>query len=377
MKTSRRVCIIQPVMKAYRVSFFEKLADDLRAHGVVLQVVYGRPWPEEAQRGDNVSLPSPLGQEVPTWVLGGKLFVQPHLWPWLQADLVIIEHANKHLLSWLLLALRALGLKRLAFWGHGRDSKADPAAMGERIKRRSLHAVDWWFAYSAGAAAYVAKQGFDRGRITVVENAVDTRVLREQLNSIGGAEVENLRAQLGWLPGEPVAVYCGSLYTNKRLDLLFHSADLLHQRQSGYRLLIIGGGPMQADVQAFCASRPWVRAVGPRFGRDKALHLRLASLWLNPGALGLGILDAFVAGLPMVTTTNPGHGPEIEYLEDGVNGLVLAPDATAFAQGVADLLDQPQRLAAQQSAARAAGGRYAIETMVKNFSTGVRQCLAR
>lgn len=374
----RRVCIIQPVMKGYRLSFFEKLATDLRGHGIALQVVYGRPWPEEAKRGDNVSLPSPLGREVPTFQFwGGKALFQPSLRPWLGADLVIIEHANKHLLSWGLLALRSLGLKRLAFWGHGRDSKADPQSRGERVKRRTLHMADWWFAYSAGAAAYVQAQGFDARRITVVENAVDTRALRELIASVDDDELSARRQQLQLREGDPVGLYCGSLYANKRLDLLFDAADRVRARHPRFQLLVMGGGPLLPEVQQHAARRPWVHVLGPMFGRDKALHLRLASLWLNPGALGLGILDGFVAGLPMATTTNPGHGPEIEYLHDGHNGLVTPADGQAYGEALADLLADPPRLRCLQQAARIDGQRYAIETMVDNFSRGVRQCLSQ
>ncbi len=372
----KRVCIVQGVIKGYRLTFFEQLDAELARHGVQLQVVYGQPLAAEALRGDNADLPPPLGCKVASLALpGGKGLLQATVLPWMRADLVIVEHANKHLLNWVLLLLRFFGLKRLAFWGHGRDSQADPQSRGERLKRRTLYWVDWWFAYTAGAAAYVAQQGFDPARITAVGNAIDTRTLANELASIGDDELASRRAQLDLSASDPVAVYCGSLYANKRLDILFDAADLLHAQNGRFKLLILGGGPLQDDVKTFCEGRPWAHQLGPLFGRSKALHLKLAQLWLNPGALGLGILDAFVAGLPMITTTNPGHGPEIEYLRHGHNGLILPAEAAAFASSVAALLADPLKLAQMRTAAVQDARSYSIEAMVENYARGVRSAL--
>lgn len=373
----QRVCIIQPVMKQYRISFFSKLNELLVSDGIQLQVVYGTPWPQEALRNDHAELAPPVGRKVPSRMLGGKLFWMPVARPWLEADLVVVEHANKHALNFLLAAMQCLRLKRVAYWGHGRDLQATPDSLGERYKRRSLHWADWWFAYTGDAARYVAGQRFDPARITVVQNAIDTAELRSQLAGVSDETRAALRTRLGWPEDSRIAVYCGSLYPNKRLDWLMEACDRVYQQRPSFRLLIVGGGPMAPEVEAFVRERKWAHWAGPRFGQEKADYLGAAELWLNPGLVGLGILDAFCAGLPLLTTDLPLHGPEIEYLEDGRNGLMVAPDPDAFAQAITGLLDDPARLAAMRTAAELSSRRYSIETMAENFATGVKQCLGR
>ena len=373
----RSLCIIQPVMKQYRVPFFAELEHLLAMHKVTLEVVYGTPWKGEDTRGDHADLPAPLGMRVKSVILFRKLLLIPVLRPWLKADLVVVEHANKNLLNYLLVVLRGLGLKRVAYWSHGCDRQADPASSGERFKRRSLHWADWWFAYTADSAEYLASQGFPRACITVVENALDTRALRVELADVGEAERAAVRVAFGWSADDPVAVYCGSLYANKRLDLLFAAADRVHDVIPAFRLIIIGGGPLAEEVEAFSRSRLWVRAVGPKFGREKSVLLSMASMWLNPGALGLGILDAFCAGLPMLTTRRSTHGPEIEYLRNEENGLLLDDTAEAFADGMLRLLREPELAVRLRSGAAASARRYSIETMADNFAEGVRACLSR
>lgn len=369
------VCIIQPVMKGYRQPFFTGLAARLSQAGITLEVVYGTPWQEEAKRGDHVELPPPLGRKVESRMLFGKLFLQPVLRPWLTADLVIVEHANKHVLNYLLASLQVSGVKRIAYWGHGRDRQVNAYAWGERFKRRSLHWADWWFAYTAAAAAYVAAQGFPADCITVVENAVDTRALCDDLATVSEDELHDARVGLGWNGEEQVAVFCGSLYHNKRLDLLFDAANRVHREVPLFRLLIIGGGPLAGEVESFASGRPWVKHVGPTFGHEKTILLRLATMWLNPGALGLGILDAFCAGLPMLTTKQMTHGPEIEYLHHGQNGLLLDASAQAYASGILQLLGDAAFQGHLRNGALASSQRYSIETMVENFAVGVERCL--
>jgi glycosyltransferase involved in cell wall biosynthesis len=221
----------------------------------------------------------------------------------------------------------------------------------------------------------VAQQGFDPARITVVQNAIDTRELRECLADVADVERSQLLDELGWPADCRIAIYCGSLYENKRFDLLMESADSVHQHHPAFRLLIVGGGPMSKQIEAYARQRAWVHWAGPKFGREKAAFLSLAEMWLNPGLVGLGILDAFCARLPLLTTDLPLHSPEIEYLEPGINGLITAPQASAFAEAIESLLNHSAKLGRMRAAAEAASHRYSIETMAQNFATGVERCL--
>lgn len=369
------VCVIQPVMKQYRVPFFIELEKSLAAKGIEMVVVYGIPWRGEAERGDHADLPSPLGLRINSTMLFRRLLLIPVIQPWWRADLVVVEHANKNILNYLLAIVYGLGLKRVAFWSHGLDRQADPASLGERFKRLTLHWANWWFAYTAESGAYVTGQGFPANRITIVENAIDTRTLREDLKAVSEAELDAVRTAFGWHGDEQVAVFCGSLYRNKRLDILFEAADQVHRVAPLFRLLILGGGPLADEVTQFASNRSWVKAVGPKFGHEKTILLKLAQMWLNPGLVGLGILDAFCAGLPVLTTDLPLHSPEIEYLVEGENGLIVQPTVEDFADVIMRLLKDTALLDHLQNGALMAAERYSIETMVENFAVGVERCI--
>jgi glycosyltransferase involved in cell wall biosynthesis len=56
---------------------------------------------------------------------------------------------------------------------------------------------------------------------------------------------------------------------------------------------------------------------------------------------GYVTLEAFLARKPVVTTTDAG-GP-LEFVEDGVNGFVVEPNAEALAAAIARLANDPAR----------------------------------
>jgi glycosyltransferase involved in cell wall biosynthesis len=136
-------------------------------------------------------------------------------------------------------------------------------------------------------------------------------------------------------------------------------------------LIIVGGGPEEGAVRSLVGGLDWVHLVGPQFGKSKAELLALSDVFLLPGRVGLAILDAFAAGLPMLSTRLPIHGPEMEYLEEGVNGLTSEPGVNEYADAVASVLVDPGRLRKLQKGATASSEKYSIEKMVDNFKLGI------
>jgi glycosyltransferase involved in cell wall biosynthesis len=77
----------------------------------------------------------------------------------------------------------------------------------------------------------------------------------------------------------------------------------------------------------------------------------------------------------MITTAESQHGPEIAYLEDGVNGLVVRGGAAEYAAAVVAMLSDGDRYAALRQAALQSAGRYTLNNMVARFCDGIERCL--
>jgi glycosyltransferase involved in cell wall biosynthesis len=371
-----RVTAIVANVKQFRSTFYPTLQQRLATRGIELTVVYSDPGDAERAKGDSIDVPPPLGHKVPRLYLArGRLLLQAlPLTELAQSDLVILVQSTGYVLNYPLLALSRLGLKKVAFWGHGYNHQGDPASFSERLKRRLASWPDWWFAYTSRTTRYLVEQGMDPARITTIENAVDTRGFAADVQSVTPAEMEELRRKLRLGPG-PLALYCGSLYREKRVPFLLDVAEQLRANVPGFQLLVVGAGSEAELVRAHAERTPAVSYAGPLFGREKAVCFRIAQLFLNPGVVGLSILDAFAAGLPFVTTADAAHGPEIEYLANDENGLLLPTDAHAFVEAVTGLLEEPGRLARLTRGSRLSSERYSLENMISNVERGIVQCL--
>jgi glycosyltransferase involved in cell wall biosynthesis len=289
-------------------------------------------------------------------------------------DLTIVTQENKLLYNHLMLMLPRRG--KLAFWGHGANLQSTrPHGMLERYKRWTTTRVDWWFAYTEMSADLVKRTRFPDDRVTILNNAVDTTALRQQVDSITPEETSALLQSLG-LTAAPTAIYIGSLYADKRLDFLTQAAEQIRRRVPGFQLIIVGDGPERSFIERWCGYYPWARWVGVKFGRDKALHMSAAQLMLNPGLVGLGILDSFAGRIPMVTTHSGNHSPEISYLQHGVNGLVLPYDVGNYVDACVKLFTEPASLAALRKACDESAAVYTVDNMAKNFADGIAHCLA-
>jgi L-malate glycosyltransferase len=369
----RRVAFLSAHVKHYRLPFFEALYEALQADDIEMRVVYGTANSKHAERRDNVSLPATYGRKVPSFWIADRAVYHFAWREIVAADLVITPNENKLLLNPLLLAMRAVGMKNVAFWGKGTIAPAALTEPGEWARFHTANAVDWWFAYTASSSRNLRARGVTCGT-TATGNAIDTTQLRRDIAAISPDCLRNTRASMGIGFG-PVGVFCGNLSANKHLDLLFAAAKLIHDSIPEFSLLMIGNGPEREYVERVAAHERYIRYAGPRIGAEKALLLKMADVFLLPGAVGLAILDSFAAGLPLLTTDLSGHGPEISYLEDGHSGLITAHDPQTYADAVIGLLRNRPMLAKLRAGATESGYQYGIENMVQNFRRGILSCL--
>jgi glycosyltransferase involved in cell wall biosynthesis len=370
-----RVLIIQEQMKEYRVPFFIRLSDALQQDGILLRVAYSEPKGWDG-RNDSCDLPSNIGRKVRgRWMLGGRVLYQPLLREILRADLVIAQEANKHLLNYLLVLVSTLGFKRISFWGFGANRNENRLVFSEWIRKKIVSKVDWYFAYTRSAVECLVAKGVRRERITVVENAVDTQEFSDLVGAIDDSEICLKKKQFGIEEASCIGLYCGVLSPDKGIDFLLRAAVLVRQQLPSFHLLVAGGGPEHEKVSLAASTHPWIHYLGPTFGRDKAMLFKMAGVVLLPGRVGLAILDAFAAGLPLLTIQVSYHGPEIEYLEDGRNGLMVKNDVSLYASRVVSVLSDASLREKFQRAASDSGRRYSIDAMVSNFRNGIRACL--
>jgi glycosyltransferase involved in cell wall biosynthesis len=375
-KQRPRAVVVQRSLPPYRIPLFEILRARLEDDGIRLDLVHGSA--EEVKAGT-----IPWAHTVNNRVLsinGRDLTWQPCLRFLRGADLVIVEQATRLLVNYLLLGKQLAGMTNVALWGHGRNfQESSSSRIGEAIKRTLSRRVHWWFAYTDQSAAVVRNLGFPSDRITVVQNSIDTEpLINEKLRLRGdAAALRHLRSALN-LHSPNVGVYVGSLYKEKRLDFLLEAGSEIRRQVPDFELLIIGAGPEGPFIAAASQENQWIRWVGPKFDADKAACMSLAKVMLLPALAGLAVIDSFALEVPLVTVDSAGHGPEIDYVRGGVNGVWL-PARTGpheYAEVVASILQDDSVIERLRRGCREAAAKYTLEEMIERYAQGIRRAIA-
>jgi glycosyltransferase involved in cell wall biosynthesis len=187
-----------------------------------------------------------------------------------------------------------------------------------------------------------------------------------------GPSSAQLRRELG-LGTAAVVVSVTRMTRLKGIPALLKAAALVHQARPDVRFLLVGPreseGPLAVAQAEIDRHAPYVIALGPR--SDVPALLRIADLFAFPTEYREGVprvlLEASLAGLPIVTTGMPGC---CDVIRDGWNGFVVPPRAPRFlATRIIDLLNNRQT--AREMASRAAERvrqEFGLRTIVARYA---------
>jgi glycosyltransferase involved in cell wall biosynthesis len=326
-----------------------------------------------ARRGDLRG--GPWARDLPTsWVtLGGREIPRRRIGSimrQIRPDLVVVEQALHNPETYLLLCRHAVGRCGVAMWGHGRSYSTTQSAPEAALKQWLTRRGDWFFAHTQEGADHVVAHGFPRPRVSVLNNTIDTERLRVDLDAVDPGQLDAFRQEHALIPGR-TALFLGGVDERKGIAFLLESARIAGELMPGFVLLIAGDGDSMPAARVAQADGFPVRLLGRTDGHVKALALRAADVLAIPEQVGLVAVDALVSGRPIITTDEPSHGPEFEYLVPGQTSVVAAHTAADYAHALASTLIATDRLADMQAAARRASHRYTLDAMVDSFVQGV------
>lgn len=231
---------------------------------------------------------------------------------------------------------------------HGcyRDSRAATAPV---VLSMGLHRTAWKSMVSAYVFVSESQRdllrgaGLDSERVFVRHNLIPHR---------------DRPVRADWHDGGSPAtvVYAGRLDEAKGVRLLMAGWDRYRDEagDTGLRLVVVGGGPLEDEVTAWAADRPSVEVTGPVSADRCADLISGARAVLLPSAweetFGLVAIEAMAAGVPPVATE---HGSFPELITHGVDGMLFRPnDPGALAAAVADVADNPRDYAGYGDRAR-------------------------
>jgi glycosyltransferase involved in cell wall biosynthesis len=303
-------------------------------------------------------------------------------------DAIVIGHEVKYLASVALaLLFRARG-KPVLLWGFGphvdalKEFRSPMSRWIGRIvtcaQTLMLRVATDYLAYTEGGAAHATEAGMPKDRVAVLNNTIE---LSGEIAAHARAQLLDraaLRRDMGLSEGSVVFLFVGRMNAAKRVDALIEAVQELRQQPgASIEVLIVGSGPDDAKLRSRAAGAGWCHFLGPIHDTVVLSRIfRVSDAVVIPGYVGLAVNHAFAHGLPVITTRSETHSPEIEYIQDGVNGLILSSlrDLGDGLRAFAASDDLRRKLAAGALLSRA---KLDLQRMAEAFDGGVRRALER
>lgn len=214
-----------------------------------------------------------------------------------------------------------------------------------------------------------ARLGYPSDKVRVVRNGISLTPFQEPIQ-------ENPRQKLNLPQGIPLVITVCRLYKPRDFPTLLEAFARLGEQQEAH-LLIVGDGPYRPGIEALVDRldlRNKVALLG--FRRDIPMLLSASDLFVlstaHWEALGLSILEAMAAGLPVVASRVGGIS---EAMEDGETGFLVPPgDPIALAEAMRRLLSDSALAKAMGQAGRERVERlFTVERMVQEIAEIYRE----
>jgi len=243
-------------------------------------------------------------------------------------------------------AAAAVSRAKVVFSEHASGIAKDRTALRWRMlqasKRTFSSGIDRIIAPSDYVKARLVREGVSAKKVITIHNGVNLQKFRTD------AVTEDMRAKYGIGPDTVLVASISQLIPEKGIDYLIEAAALVLKRGMDVSFIHVGDGPCAAEykskVERLGLQKRFVFAGLLNLPEVGAI-LRQSDVFTLPctwgEAFSLVILEALATGKPAIVTDAGGN---VEAVEDGRNGFVVRPrDATALAEAITTLHDDPQR----------------------------------
>jgi glycosyltransferase involved in cell wall biosynthesis len=211
----------------------------------------------------------------------------------------------------------------------------------ERVDRFFLRWMDRVVGVSAAQAEKVRRAGVRADRVRVIHNAVDAERFTDPDARYRTKLMRYFRG-----PKSRIVGAAGRLSPEKGFSVLVAAAERVVRRDPAVGFVLFGEGAERAalleQIRAAGLAGSFA-VVGFRNDLDRFIpYFDVLALPSFTEGLPNVVLEACAAAVPVVATT-AGGTPEL--VEDGVNGLLVAPgDAEAMADRILELMSSEERM---------------------------------
>jgi glycosyltransferase involved in cell wall biosynthesis len=310
----KNIAIIQPIITDYRSEFFNNISQNTKLDLYIYNNI-------NLERVKGFSIDNDMSTRKLKSFTIGPFFIY-NIIPFLNKKyeyLVIIGNV-KHLSAWLLLVIgRFIGLKVIV-WGHGISI---PRYISESKRIPFIRLLMYRLAYGAWFYTEIEMNLYLNKikKLTAVSlnnsiSEVDEIIKIEPLN----VEKKNIIKAKYKITTKYNLIICTRFeHPHRKADELL---QIIQGINDDWGLIVIGDGELKPDF----SSLENIYDFGSIYEREVKNELFLISdLYIQLGAIGLSVVEAFAYRLPIITLKRSHfthHGVEYSYITDELNGFL-------------------------------------------------------
>jgi len=169
-------------------------------------------------------------------------------------------------------------------------------------------------------------------------------------------------------------LFIARIIPSKRVDILLEYFQEIKKHLKDSKLFIIGGGhgiEKYKDISEGHEDVCWLGGIVEE--ETIAKYMNISKIVFVPGASGLSIVHSFAYKKPYVTLNVKTHGPEIDYLVNDINGLILPfDDKQNNIRKIVKLLNDDAYYREMSEAAYETVKKLTLENWVKNMRNALQ-----
>lgn len=321
-----RIAVLQPHVPHYREEFFAKL--DTASGGADIYV-YER---QQAVQRQGFSRGATPVTHLPALSLRGVIMYNPL--PLLKGhDVMVLMLHFAHLTTWLLLLTRFIHRRKIILWGQGISVKRylkEERKADWRLRLMASMADGLWLYMDKESSQW--RKILPRKPIVALGNTLTG--VSEMVAYEPPTAIDRLKEKYG-ISQPRVVIYCARFnHSYRRADIL---VDIIrHSDSAATAFIIIGDGVEKPDFMPFDNVHDFGALYDTAVKREL---FAIADVYLQPGWVGLSIVEAMAYGKPVFTmhrSQTVKQCVEYSYIEPGVNGM-LFDTAEECAQAIANM----------------------------------------
>lgn len=351
-----KLVILQTCAPDYRKKFFDQISLTL---GAGFSLLAGDAYFEPSVKTNYSG--TCLTAVDNHFLLNRKVLIQTGMWGQVfTAKNMVIEMNPRIITNWMILILRRLLGKQTILWGHawprgGESSRSDVVRHFMRLLANQI-------------IVYTFQQAVE------LKNKMPNKVIKAAPNAVMFSD----EMVIGSMSLEDTNdfIYVGRLTPSKNVRFLVDSfIEHLSKFDEKSKLILVGDGEeMQGirDVVRNNALEQRIILKGHISDFKVLTKLYATSVCsLSPGYIGLSVTQSFGMGVPMLISRNENHSPEIEAVQEGVNGEFFESlDSKSLIDGMLSFMARKRFwLSQKESIVLSCRENYSIENMAKTFTT--------